>query len=217
MRTSIDVTLAKPARSPAQLEEMAAKVRRAVDQADALIDALLTLAVSEQEPIETEPVDLATLAEDALDAAAVAVSRLQLRTDASLEPAPTSGDQVLLERLVGNLVDNAVRHNIDRGWIEVRTGRTDGHAFVTVVNSGVPIPEERVQTLFEPFRKGGERTNDATSIGLGLAIVRSIATAHGGTIDAHSRQEGGLSVTVLLAESDGAFANDAAFDAEPSL
>src|SRR6266567_3280408 len=126
MRTAIDVTLAKPARTPQQLEAMALRVRRSIDRAEAMIDALLTLAISDQGPATSEPFDLATAAEDALDVAAARIARQGLRVDSELAPAATSGDPLLLERMIGNLVDNAVRHNEPGGWIRLRTGVTGG-------------------------------------------------------------------------------------------
>ncbi len=111
MRTSIDVTLAKNERTPAQLEAMAAEVRHATGQAERLVEALLTLARSDRGPGSRSELDLAVLAEDALDAAAPEIRAGSLRVTAALEPGLTAGDPVLVERLVCNLIDNAVRHN----------------------------------------------------------------------------------------------------------
>jgi signal transduction histidine kinase len=108
MRTAIDVTLAKPARTAEQLESMAVRVRGWIDRADSMIDALLTLAISDQDRLSvSEPFDLATAAEDALDAAAADISRLRLSVAGELDPAATAGDPRLLDRMIGNLVDNA--------------------------------------------------------------------------------------------------------------
>jgi signal transduction histidine kinase len=199
MRTSIDVTLAKPAPTLEQLESMAVKVRRSVDQAEALIDALLTMATSERGLISTESIDLATIAEDALDTAAPAISQSNLEVDTQFGPAETSGDRVLLERLVGNLVDNAVRHNNPGGWIGVRTGwERDAGAFVEVTNSGPVIASDLVPLLFEPFRRVEERTSIHDGVGLGLAIVQSICVAHGATVEARGQPDGGLAVKVVI-------------------
>jgi signal transduction histidine kinase len=199
MRTSIDVTLAKPSPSLQQLETMAVKVRRSVDQAEALIDALLTMATSERGLISTEPIDLATLAEDVLDTEAQSISDRDLQVETRLDPGVTNGDRVLLERLIGNLVDNAVRHNNSGGWIEVRTGREgDAGAFLEVTNSGPVIEPQVVPLLFEPFRRVEERTSLRDGVGLGLAIVASICVAHGGTVEARDRPGGGLAVKVVI-------------------
>jgi signal transduction histidine kinase len=203
MRTAIDVTLAKPSRSPEQLEAMAAKVRRSVDQAETLIDALLTLATSEQEASNREFVDLATAVEDALDAAEPGIAHLDLRVDANLEPAETTGDRLLLERLVANLVDNAVRHNVRGGWIRLRTGANGNGAHLEVANSGLEIPADVVQSLFEPFRRIEERTNARDGVGLGLAIVKSISAAHGASVEARHQPEGGLVISLAIPRDDG--------------
>jgi signal transduction histidine kinase len=199
MRTAIDVTLAKPDPSPAQLTVMAEKVRRYIDQAEVLIDALLTLARSGTEPVAPETVDLAAAARTALEHAATAADEAHLRVVADLEPAPATGDPVLLGRLVANLVDNAVAHNEEGGWVQVGTGVERGSAYVRVSNSGPVIAPDMVDSLFEPFRRVAARTNGG--VGLGLAIVRSIAVAHGATIDARSRTSGGLSVSVEIPNS----------------
>jgi signal transduction histidine kinase len=204
MRTAIEVTMAKPARTPEQLEVMAAKVARSAAQAEALIEALLTLAASEQAPASPELVDLATAAEDAVDSAAARAGRLGLRIDTDLAAAPACGNRLLVERMVGNLVDNAVRHNIRGGWISIRTGTGDRQARFEIANSGPVIPEELVPALFEPFRRVETRTSVHDGTGLGLAIVRSIGTAHGATIEAHSLPAGGLGVLVTLPLADGA-------------
>ena len=206
MRTAIEVTMAKPARTPEQLEAMAAKVARSAAQAEALIEALLTLAASEQAPAGPELVDLATAAEDAAESAAAGARELGLRVDTDLAAAPVCGNRLLLERMVGNLVDNAVRHNIRGGWILIRTGTGEQRAQFEIANSGPVIPEELVPALFEPFRRVEERTSVRDGSGLGLAIVRSIGTAHGASVEAHSLPAGGLRILVTLpvAAGDGA-------------
>ena len=203
MRTAIDVTLAKPARSPEQLEAMAEKVRRSADQAESLIEALLTLARSDQVPSSPGSANLATMAEDALESSIPEIEHLGLRLKVDLRPAETTGDQMLLERMVGNLVENAVRHNDQGGWIDVIAGTADGSAFLTVSNSGPVIPDEIVDELFEPFRRLEVRTNTRQGVGLGLAIVRSIAQAHGAEIEARSQLGGGMTISVILKAEGG--------------
>jgi len=198
MRTAIDVTLAKPGRTPAQLEAMAAEVHQAVDRAEALIEALLTLARSDRGSGPREPLDMAVLAEDALDAAAPAIRARPVTIEAALRPGPALGDPVLVERLITNLVDNAVRHNVPDGWVQVATGTRAGMAFIEVANGGAPIPEEVVPSLFEPFRRLSDRAGSPDGTGLGLSIVRSVAVAHHGQVTARHRPAGGLEVSVLL-------------------
>ena len=198
MRTAIEVTLAKPARTPEHLEAMAGKVARSAAQAEALIEALLTLAASEQAPASPELVDLAAAAEDAVESAAAGARELALHVDTDLAAAPSCGNRLLLERMVGNLVDNAVRHNIRGGWVSIRTGTSAERARFEIANSGPVIPEELVPALFEPFRRVEERTSVRDGAGLGLAIVRSIGTAHGASVEAHSLPAGGLRIVVSL-------------------
>jgi signal transduction histidine kinase len=198
MRTAIDVTLAKPDRTPAQLEAMAVEVRQAVDRAEALIEALLTLARSDRGAGPTEPLDVAVLAEDALDAAAPAIRAHPVSVRAALEPAQALGDPVLVERLVTNLIDNAIRHNVPDGWVQVATGTREGMAFIDVANGGPLIPAELVPSLFEPFRRLCDRAGSPDGAGLGLSIVRSVALAHRGQATARPLPAGGLEVSVSL-------------------
>jgi len=198
MRTAIDVTLAKPGRTPAQLEAMAVEVRHAVDRAEALIEALLTLARSDRGNGPRERLDVAVLAEDALDAAAPAIRAHQVTVQAALQPAAALGDPVLVERLVTNLIDNAIRHNVPDGWVQVATGTRDGMAFIDVANGGPLIPAELVPSLFEPFRRLSGRSGSPDGTGLGLSIVRSVAIAHRGQAAARQLPAGGLEVSVWL-------------------
>jgi len=198
MRTAIDVTLAKPGRTEEQLEAMAIRVRRAIDRAEGMVDALLTLAVSEQgRANRAEPFNLATAAEDAIDAAAPQIERLELILQADLEPAETAGDPQLLDRMVANLVDNAMRHNTRGGEVRLISGVRAGTAFLRIANSGPEVPPDVLPSLFEPFRRLEGRTG-AGGAGLGLAIVRSVAAVHGTTLQAHSRPAGGLDIEVAM-------------------
>ena len=198
-RTLVDVALADPDSTPDDLRRMASAVRDAVDRSERLIDGLLTLARSEDGDLVSEPVDLAAAARQALDQAGGEASAAGLRVDARLDPAPTTGSRVLLDRLVANLVQNAVRHNVAGGWMAVETGTADGSAWLTVRNSGAVIPPEQVGDLFEPFRRVSvDRVESARGVGLGLSIVRAVASAHGGTVTAEPVSPGGLAVTVGL-------------------
>jgi signal transduction histidine kinase len=198
MRTAIDVTLAKPSPTQRQLTDMAVRVRRSIDRAESMVEALLTLAVSDQGKLSTEFTDLATWAEDAIDAAAPEIERLDLRVDMKLDPAETTGDPQLLERMISNLVDNAVRHNEPGGWIRLRTGTRDAAVYLEIANSGAFIPGDAVPSLFEPFRRLGARTGVRDGVGLGLSIARSVLTAHRATVTARSQPAGGLSISVVI-------------------
>jgi signal transduction histidine kinase len=198
MRTAIDVTLAKPSPTTRQLTDMAVRVRRSIDRAETMVEALLTLAVSEQGKLSTEFSDLATWAEDAIDAAAPEIERLDLHVAAMLDPAETTGDPQLLERMVWNLVDNAVQHNEPGGWIRLRTGSRDTAAYLEIANSGPFVPDDAVPSLFEPFRRMESRTGLGDGFGLGLSIARSVVTAHRATVSARSQPDGGLDISVVI-------------------
>ena len=198
MRTAIDVTLAKPSPTARQLTETAVRVRRSIDKAESMVEALLTLAVSDQGRISAEFADLATWAEDAIDAAAPEIERLRLTVEAKLDPAETTGDPQLLERMVSNLVDNAVRHNEPGGWIRLRTGGGDAGAYLEIANSGPLVPDDQVPGLFEPFRRMEARTGVRDGVGLGLSIARSVVSAHRATVTARSQPAGGLDISVVI-------------------
>jgi signal transduction histidine kinase len=197
MRTAIDVTLAKSSRTPDQLEEMASDVRQAAERAEALIEALLTLARSDRGQGQRSALDLGVFAEDALDALAPAIAARSLQVDSALELAPATGDPVLVERLVTNLLDNAARHNVPEGWIQVRTGIRDDMAFIAVANSGPVVTDLEVSSAFEPFRRL-RPDGDVEGFGLGLSIVQSVVAAHGGRVTARPDPHGGLEVIAAL-------------------
>jgi signal transduction histidine kinase len=163
-----------------------------------MIEALLTLAVSDQGKLSTEFTNLATRAEDAIDAAASEIERLDLKVDTKLDPAETTGDPQLLERMIQNLVDNAIRHNEPGGWNRLRTGSSDAAAYVEIANSGPFSPDEAVPSLFEPFRRMEPRTGIRGGVGLGLSIARSVVTAHRATVTARSQPDGGLDISVVI-------------------
>ncbi len=198
MRTLIDVTTARPAASAAQLAPVLAAIGAAVDKSEELIEALLTLARSDRGPGPAELVDLPTAVEDAIDSIGPAAAARQVQIGTALQDAQVTGDRVLLERLVSNLIDNAVKHNVTGGWVLAST-RTEAHiAELTVANSGEHIPADQVTGLFEPFRRLSGRTGNRPGSGLGLSIVASAAKAHGGHAQAHARPDGGLDVQITL-------------------
>jgi signal transduction histidine kinase len=198
MRTAIEVTLSKPTRTPDELEAMAARVKRSVEQAEATIEALLTLATSELGPTAQDSMDLATAAEDALDAAHAGIDQRHITVEAALEPALARGERVLLERMISNLVENAVRHNHPGGWLGIRTIQHADSAVFEIANTGPSISAEQIPTLFEPFARSEQRLNPSDGVGLGLSIATAIAEAHHATITAHPRADGGLEVSVTI-------------------
>jgi signal transduction histidine kinase len=198
MRTLIDVTLARRPVSAGQLEPVLAEIGAAVDKSEELIEALLTLARADRGPSPAEVVDLPTAVEDAIDLIGPAAAARQIRIDTALQDVQVAGDRVLLERLASNLIDNAVRHNVTGGWVLASTRTHAGIAELTVANGGERIPGDQVTGLFEPFRRLTSRTGNRSGSGLGLSIVASVATAHGGHAEARARPDGGLDLQITL-------------------
>jgi signal transduction histidine kinase len=193
MRATVDVVLDNPDSTPADLRAMAADIRAAVDHAEHLIGALLILARNERGLTTHDEVDLATVAEDVLDSAALSDRRVH----ATLEPAVITGDPVLAERLVANLIENADRYNTAAGDIWVSTGTVAGTSQLIVANTGPLVSPVDAERIFEPFQRLNERASH-DGFGLGLTIVASIAAVHGGTATACPRREGGLSVSISI-------------------
>jgi signal transduction histidine kinase len=203
IRTEVDVTLADPDATNAELRAMAETVRDATLATERLIQALLTLARSEGGIVRRDPADLADGARVALAQSAQEAADMHLEMRSTLDAAPVHGDRPLLERLVANLVENAVRHNRPGGMVEVRTLQAAGRSVVEVRNDGALVPAEAVASLLEPFQRldRGARGDGA---GLGLSIVRSVAEAHGGSVELRARPSGGLVVRVSLPAREGA-------------
>ncbi len=197
MRTAMDVVLAKPEPTREELVSMAAEIRQAVDHSERLIDALLVLARNDQARALTDPLDLADVAEDALDGRTAG----GLTMTTALGEAPVTGDRVLLERLIANLLDNAERYNIAGGTVTISTAAGNGASMVRVANTGRVVPPDQVERLFLPFTRLDDRTRHE-GFGLGLALVSSIATVHNGTVDAAAVPSGGLDITVRLPRRD---------------
>lgn len=187
-RALVEVAVTRPAASE-DLRQLGTSLLEVNERHERLIDGLLTLADSENAVTTRSPVDLAEVA--------ARVASASMRR--SLAPAPTSGDPVLIERLMQNLVDNAVRYNVPSGWVSVRTSVSGDHAVLTVENTGPVVAAYEVESLFQPFRQlGDRRAGPDRGFGLGLSIVRAIAQSHGGTATATPRDGGGLVVTVSL-------------------
>ena len=202
-RALIELAITKPDAS-ADARQLGQSLLEINQRHERLIDGLLTLADSENAVSERSHVDLADVAAHVAETsgAVAADARVDLQTD--LEPAPTTGDPVLLERLVHNLVENAIRHNRVDGWLTIRTRHADGGAELVVTNTGPPVPRYELETIFLPFRRlAGERASPDRGFGLGLSIVAAVARAHGGTVTAAPRDGGGLIVTVRLPERTG--------------
>jgi signal transduction histidine kinase len=207
IRTELDVTLADPHATNADLRAMGETVRDATLATERLIQALLTLARSEGGVIRRDAVDLADCARTAVRQAGAEASARGLDMQATLDPAPVRGDRRLLERLVANLVENAVRHNVDGGTVEVRTASAAGRSTVEVRNDGPAVPPDAVASLLEPFQRL-DRGAPGDGVGLGLSIVRSVAEAHGGSVELRARPSGGLVARASLPARGGATADE---------
>ncbi|PZF92735.1 sensor histidine kinase [Micromonospora endophytica] len=208
MRTEIDVTLSDDDADAAEYRRMATVVRDASERANGLVDALLVLARSEAQKgrqlgRRTE-CDLAAGTANALSAVRREMERIKLDVRTSLEPAPVVGDPGLLDRLAGNLIENAVRYNHLHGRLRVDTGSDGRRSWLVVSNTGFEVDPADVPGLFEPFRRGGRERTGARGSGLGLSIVRAVCDAHGGTVTAIAQPSGGLVVTVNLPAADTA-------------
>ncbi|MEU4567424.1 HAMP domain-containing sensor histidine kinase [Micromonospora sp. NPDC023956] len=195
-RSLVELAITRPD-APAELRQLGETLLSVNERHERLIDGLLTLADSENALTERTEVDLAEVAGHLTDQTA---ARTDLVVSRELAPAWTVGDPVLLERLTQNLLENAVRHNVgEDGWLTVTTATTNGRAVLTVRNSGPVVPGYEVESIFLPFRRlSRERAAGNRGFGLGLSIVRAVARAHGGTVHAAPRPDGGLVVTVSL-------------------
>jgi signal transduction histidine kinase len=193
MGTTVDVVVSNPDSTLDDWRAMAGDIRAAVDHAEHLIGALLILARNERGLTVHEEVDLATVAQDVLDTAGLGDRRVH----ATLQSAVISGDPVLAERLIANLVDNAVRYNTAAGDIWLSTRTASGNSQLIVANTGPVISPADANRIFEPFQRLSDRTSH-DGFGLGLAIVASIATIHGGTVTARPQGDGGLSITITM-------------------
>jgi signal transduction histidine kinase len=256
-RTLLEVAASDPDADPASLREASAKAISAGEEQERLIESLLTLASSERGLDERGAFDLADVARQVVEARRAEAEQRGLSVDSALSSAPTAGNPRLAERLVANLVDNALRYNEPQGWIRVTTGveagfRRDGEAggggdvggdgdgagggegggaavpgkdeddlraVLRVANRGPQVPPSEIPRLFEPFQRLESSRTARDGNGLGLSIVRAVATAHGATVTVTSRPEGGLDVRVAFApeRNDGYAASGDAVDAASPL
>lgn len=196
-RSLIELAMHRKSASP-DVQRLGEDLLEINSRHERLITGLLLLAKSENEITERFPVDLADLVTHVVTQTAPEAARAGVTVHENPAEALTLGDGLLLERLVHNLVENGIRHNTGPGGVvEVVSRTSDGVAEVSVSNTGPVIPRHEVQDVFEPFRRlGGDRL--AGGVGLGLSIVRAVATAHGGDVTASPREGGGLVVTVRL-------------------
>ena len=198
-RALLQVALADPAATTATWQAVSRDLLASNTEQERLIEAMLTLASTETGPRESKSLDLAAITSEALAAAGPAISRLSLNVHANIQPAILDGDPLLIQQLAANLIDNAVRHNILGGDVHVVTGTSHAGAVLSVTSSGQAIPVAEVDRLFQPFQRLGPRpARRDGGHGLGLSIVRAIATAHAATITAQPRPGGGLAIDITF-------------------
>jgi signal transduction histidine kinase len=198
-RTLLEVHLSDP-NAPAELHQLGKTLLATNERSEQLVEGLLLLARSDNQIVERKPVDLAEVAEQAVDQVLSEAEAKGVVIRSEQKPAVVQGNGVLLERIALNLVQNAVRYNVaEDGWVEVTTEVQHGQAVLVVTNTGPVVPAYEIDNLFEPFRRlRTERTGSDKGVGLGLSIVRSVARAHGGHISAQPREGGGLVMRVAL-------------------
>jgi signal transduction histidine kinase len=194
IRATLDVAVAKPGPVPAETVRVAGRVRTSLDEVEGLLEGLLLLARAQHGALD----DRTAVSLTALTADALRAQETELDVYADLAAGVrTRGNPVLLARLVGNVIDNAVRHNVAGGWVRVAVAAGGGSARLTVESTGPVLDPAQVARLGQPFQRlGAARTGDGT--GLGLSIVAAVAAAHGGTLDLVPRPDGGLLLTVAL-------------------
>jgi signal transduction histidine kinase len=198
-RALIEVSLGS-ALTAGQLELVSRQLLATNERNERLIDGLLTLAETERGLLSRQRQPLDRIVRDAVDLQAAFAKERRVELELDTHPVAVRGELPLLERLAVNLVQNAVKYNVDDGWVRVRVDPADvATGRLTVVNSGPVVPPDQVAGLFEPFRRrSGERLEHGGGVGLGLTIARSVVAAHGGAIEAHANPDGGLTVGVLL-------------------
>jgi signal transduction histidine kinase len=202
-RALLQMTLTDPDATMGSFRSTCEEVIAVADHQERLIEALLVLARSERGLDHREPVDLSVVTDEVVAARHREAQSLGLGVTAVINPALTEGDARLAERLVANLVDNALCHNIHDGHIEVATGSRAGRPFLAVANTGPVVAPGEIHRLFEPFQRlGADSAQNADGLGLGLSIVQAIATAHAAILTARAQPGGGLDITVSFPPSN---------------
>jgi signal transduction histidine kinase len=198
-RTLLQVALADPDADAQALRSTCEEALQLSGQQERLIDALLTLATSERGIESWEPFDLAQLTQDIVHSRQHDAKRHGVQIDPTFQSAMAIGDPGLVASLVANLLDNAIRHNVANGTVEISTTATADGARLTVSNTGAIVPFIEVERLFQPFQRlGAQRVGPADGHGLGLTIVKAIATAHCADLTARPGPRGGLDIQITF-------------------
>jgi signal transduction histidine kinase len=205
LRALSEVALASSKANVASLRSAHERVLASEQQLEQLIDGLLALTRGQAGLERRERLDLAALASQAVLARDAEAAARDLDVQTTLHTTPAAGDPRLLERLIDNLIENAIRHNTPGGHIAITTGTRDRHAFVSIANTGQTVPPEEIQRLLQPFQRlDGARTHHNNGHGLGLSIVQAIANAHHAELNPRARPEGGLTIEISFPPATGA-------------
>ena len=203
-RTLLQVALRDPKATSQELRAACEEVLALEAQHEHLIDALLTLASSERGLEEREALNLAVLAAKVLELRQGDILSMNITLRTNLKASWTLGDTNLVERMIGNLVDNAIRYNVAHGQIHISTGHEEGKAYFAIRNTGLVVPADAVERLLQPFQRlESAKTNQLDGHGLGLSIVRAIAVAHGAELAVQALPSGGLNVKAVFLYHDG--------------
>lgn len=195
-RTLIEVGLNDPNTDEVALRQLSERVLAAGEEQEKLIEALLTLASSERGLEGRQPVDVGAIAEVVVDEKQQEATERRIQIDGTLQPAPTVGSSHLVARLVSNLVENAIVHNLEGGWVALSTGTRHSRAVLYIANSGPTAAPAELERLFRPFERLAQERTSGAGHGLGLSIVAAIAAAHDATIEARARPAGGMEIEV---------------------
>ncbi|MBV9002913.1 MAG: HAMP domain-containing histidine kinase [Solirubrobacterales bacterium] len=197
VRALLEMVISDPHATPATFRATCREALVESEQQEQLIDALLALAQGHGGLAARQPIDLGLLTAGVVRAQRADADAAQLKLDVTLEAAVLEGDRHLIGRLVLNLVQNAIRHNLPGGDVRVAVRCEDGQAVISVVNTGPVVPAGEIERLLQPFQRlGPERSGRREGFGLGLSIVAAIATAHGAALDIYPGEDGGLFVEV---------------------
>ena len=184
----------------ATVESFRESCRQALEESahqERLIDALLALARGQRGLDDAQPLELAEITREALTGLTAVAAERDVRLDPALERAALDGAPALIERLVSNLLENAIGYNHPGGLVSVRVHRRDGNSTLQVINTGPSVPLSEVQRLRQPFQRlPSDRFAHSDGLGLGLSIVQAIADAHHATLDIRPNSDGGLRVDV---------------------
>ncbi|GAA1672885.1 ATP-binding protein [Kribbella yunnanensis] len=203
LRTLLEVALADPDAATDSLRSTCQEALALGHHQERIVEALLVLATSERGLSRQDPVDLAQITERVLATRHHQATARGIDLAANLSPAPTAGDPHLIESLIANLIDNAIRHNHPNGQITITTQTAAPHTTFTITNTGPVVPHDDLNRLFRPFQKHPtNRQNHPDGHGLGLAIVNAVAQAHQAPLTTIAHPEGGLSIAIQFAHTD---------------